>query len=181
MCCGASSVRSLIALLEGDAASLYNIPGPALAQPLGTQNEIRIGRVRRAPRAWRCGSKFGGRSVEAANGEGARRRVNGSQLLSLPFNLRCSSNAFSLPNGRAKQSGHPDALPRAPKTLSVNSCRRNPPQDDAREQDHCAAPDVEEDAHGRRKGRCGCAGEALGSVPRRPRAFLDKLNGLTAW
>ena len=54
-----------------------------------------------------------------------------------------------------------------------NSCRRrisDPSQDAAREQGHCAAPDVEDDAHCRRKGRCGCAAEARSSVPRRLRA-----------
>ena len=46
----------------------------------------------------------------------------------------------------------------------------DPPQDAAREQDHYAE-DVEDDAHNRRKGRCGCAGRGL----------LEKLIGLNAW
>ena len=35
----------------------------------------------------------------------------------------------------------------------------------ASEQDYCAATDFEDDAHGRRKGKCGCAGEARSSSP----------------
>ena len=42
-------------------------------------------------------------------------------------------------------------------------------------------PDVEDDAHGRREGRCGYAGEPQNLLPRRPKASGPKLNGLNAW
>jgi hypothetical protein len=52
------------------------------------------------------------------------------------------------------------ALPRD--FRSSTDAARDPAYDAAREQDHCAAPDVEDDAHGRRKCRYGC--------PQRPKA-----------
>jgi len=59
--------------------------------------------------------------------------------------------------------------------------QRNPPQDATREQEHCDAPDIEDDAHGRRKGRwvVGCAGEGRYSVPRGPAP--GQVNSLNAW
>ena len=48
--------------------------------------------------------------------------------------LSCSSHAFSLQMAAQNSQGNQGKpLPGAPKTLSVNSCRRNPPQDAARE------------------------------------------------
>ena len=65
-------------------------------------------------------------------------------------------------HGRAEQSDRGGkALPRAPRCSST-AAAGDPPQDAAREQNNGVAPDVEDDAHDRRKckSRCGCAGEA---------------------